>query len=123
MVGLAGSARWSWRVSMVFRTKRAKVLAVSAVAGVAAALTVGLSAPSGATPVASHRGGGDHVRLDRAFIIVLENHSAKGVIGDPQHAVHHVAGAAVRRGGELLRRDAPERAELHRHDQRVELVH
>ena len=29
---------------MVFRTKRAKVLAVGAVAGVAAALTVGLSA-------------------------------------------------------------------------------
>ena len=68
---------------MTLRTKRAKVLAVGAVAGVAAALTVGLSAPSGATPVASHRGGGDHVRLDRAFIIVLENHSAKGVIGDP----------------------------------------
>ena len=41
----------------------------------------------------------------------------------PQHAVHHVAGAAVRRGRELLRRDAPERAELHRDDQRVELVH
>ena len=68
---------------MVFRTKRAKVLAVGAVAGVAAALTVGLSAPSGATPAASHGSGGDHVRLDRVFIIVLENHSAKGVIGDP----------------------------------------
>ena len=52
-------------------------------AGVAAALTVGLSAPSGATPVASHGRGGDHARLDRVFIIVLENHSAKSVIGDP----------------------------------------
>src|SRR5689334_19517661 len=83
MAGLAGSACWSWRVSMVFRTKRAKVLAVGAVAGVAAALTVGLSAPSGATPVASHGSAGDHVRLDRAFIIVLESHSAQGVIGDP----------------------------------------
>jgi hypothetical protein len=39
VAGLAGSAGWSWRVSMVFRTKRAKVLAVGAVAGVAAALT------------------------------------------------------------------------------------
>ena len=68
---------------MTLRTKRAKVLAVGAVAGVAAALTVGLSAPSGATPVASHGFGGNHVRLDRAFIIVLENHSTKGVIGDP----------------------------------------
>ena len=83
MAGPAGSARWSWRVSMVFRTKRAKVLAVGAVAGVAAALTVGLSAPSGATPTASQGRGGDHVRLDRVFIIVLENHSAKSVIGDP----------------------------------------
>ena len=83
MAGLAESARWSWRVSMVFRTKRAKVLAVGAVAGVAAALTVGLSAPSGATPTASQGRGGDQVRLDRVFIIVLENHSAKSVIGDP----------------------------------------
>ena len=83
MAGLAESAGWSWRVSMVFRTKRAKVLAVGAVAGVAAALTVGLSAPSGATPTASQGRGGDHVRLDRVFIIVLENHSAKSVIGDP----------------------------------------
>src|SRR6478609_8597977 len=83
MAGLAESARWSWRVSMVFRTKRAKVLAVGAVAGVAAALTVGLSAPSGATPTASQGRGGNHVRLDRVFIIVLENHSAKSVIGDP----------------------------------------
>ena len=56
MAGLAESARWSWRVSMVFRTKRAKVLAVGAVAGVAAALTVGLSAPSGATPDGQPRG-------------------------------------------------------------------
>jgi len=55
MAGLAESACWSWRVSMVFRTKRAKVLAVGAVAGVAAALTVGLSAPSGATPAARPR--------------------------------------------------------------------
>jgi hypothetical protein len=68
---------------MTLRTKRAKVLTVGAVAGVAAALTVGLSAPSGATQAASQGRGGDHVRLDRAFIIVLENHSAKSVIGDP----------------------------------------
>ena len=38
---------------MALRTKRAKVLAIGAVAGVAAALTVGLSTPSGATPAAS----------------------------------------------------------------------
>ena len=69
---------------MTLRTKRAKVLAVGAVAGVAAALAVGLSAPSGATATASHdRGGDQQARLDRAFIIVLENHSEKSVIGDP----------------------------------------
>jgi len=73
---------------MVSRSKRAKVLAVGAVAGVAAALTVGLSAPSGAVTAATSAAAGRHdgdqqVRLDRAFIIVLENHSEKSVIGDP----------------------------------------
>src|SRR5712691_642421 len=73
---------------MVSRSKRAKVLAVGAVAGVAAALTVGLSVPSGAvsgaaTAATADRGGGQQARLDRAFIIVLENHSQKSVIGDP----------------------------------------
>jgi hypothetical protein len=68
---------------MALRTKRAKVLAVGAVAGVAAALTVGLSAPSGAAAAVGQGRGGDQARLDRAFIIVLENHSAHSVIGDP----------------------------------------
>ena len=68
---------------MALQTKRAKILAVGAAAGIAAALTVGLSAPSGATPAASQGRGGDQARLDRAFIIVLENHSAHSVIGDP----------------------------------------
>ena len=73
---------------MVSRSKRAKVLAVGAVAGVAAALTVGLSAPSGAVTAATSAAAGRHdgdqqVRLDRVFIIVLENHSEKSVIGDP----------------------------------------
>ena len=73
---------------MVSRSKRAKVLAVGAVAGVAAALTVGLSVPSGAVTAATSAAAGRHdgdqqVRLDRAFIIVLENHSEKSVIGDP----------------------------------------
>ena len=74
----------TWEVGIDLTDKHAKVLAVGAVAGVAAALTVGLSAPSGATATASHgRGGDQQVRLDRAFIIVLENHSEKSVIGDP----------------------------------------
>ena len=67
---------------MVLRTGPAKVVAVTAVTGVAAALTVGLSAASGAA-AGGGSGGGQQVRLDRAFIIVLENHSQKTVIGDP----------------------------------------
>jgi hypothetical protein len=67
---------------MVFGTNRGKVLAVTAVTGVAAALAVGLYAPSGAA--AGDRGGhGPQVRLDRVFIIVLENHSQHSAIGDP----------------------------------------
>ena len=68
-------------VGMVFTTIRAKVVAVASVTGVAAALTVGLSAASGAA--ATGYRGGHHVQLDRAFVIVLENHSQKSVIGDP----------------------------------------
>jgi hypothetical protein len=63
---------------MRFRTS--SVTAVTAVAVTAASLTVGLSAVSGA----SAKGGHDHhVRLDRAFVIILENHSKNSVIGDP----------------------------------------
>ena len=48
MGGRAGQGRpLNLEVSMVFRKKRAKILVVAAVTGVAAALTVGLSAPSG----------------------------------------------------------------------------
>ena len=70
---------------MTFLRNRSKVLIVTAVAGVAAALTVGLSAPSGAATAAAvgSRGGDQQVRLDRVFIIVLENHSRQSVIGDP----------------------------------------
>jgi hypothetical protein len=68
---------------MALQTRNARILAVGAAVGVAAALTVGLSAPSGATAAAGQGRGGDQARLDRAFIIVLENHSAHSVIGDP----------------------------------------
>jgi len=66
---------------MAFTTIRSRTLAVASAAGLVAALTAGLSAANGAT---SHGGDrGEHVRLDRVFIIVLENHSQKSVIGDP----------------------------------------
>src|ERR1041385_4552218 len=67
---------------MSLRTSRAKFVAVTAASCVAAALAVGLSAASGAAATGD-RGGGQHVQLDRAFVIVLENHSQKSVIGDP----------------------------------------
>ena len=65
---------------MVFRTSRAKAAAVTVAAVTAAALTTGLSAASGAT--ARDGDGGHQVQLDRAFVIVLENHSEHSVIGD-----------------------------------------
>jgi len=67
---------------MVFTTIRAKAAAVTAVTGVAAALTLGMSAASGAAATGAH-GGDQQVRLDRVFVIVLENHSQHSVIGDP----------------------------------------
>jgi phosphatidylinositol-3-phosphatase len=67
---------------MVFRTSRAKLAALAAAASIAAVLTVGLSAASGAAATGPP-GGGGRVRLDRAFIIMLENHSQHSVIGDP----------------------------------------
>jgi phosphatidylinositol-3-phosphatase len=66
---------------MAFTTIRSRTLAVASAAGLVAALTAGLSAANGATSNGADRG--DHVQLDRAFIIVLENHSAHSVIGDP----------------------------------------
>src|SRR6266704_2296195 len=67
---------------MSLRTSRAKFAAVTAATCIAAALAVGLSAASGAAATGD-RSGAQHVQLDRAFVIVLENHSQKSVIGDP----------------------------------------
>jgi hypothetical protein len=66
---------------MGFRISRATAVAATAVAVTAASLTVGMSAVSGAAPRNGHHG--HHVRLDRVFVIMLENHSKKSVIGDP----------------------------------------
>ena len=65
---------------MVLRTSRAKAVAVTTVAVTAAALTTGLSGASGAAAPAD--GGSHQAQLDRAFVIVLENHSEHSVIGD-----------------------------------------
>jgi phosphatidylinositol-3-phosphatase len=82
--GRANPARVPEReADMALRTSRAKVVAVAAVTSAATALTLGLSAASGAAVTGGSGGGGQHVQLDRAFIIVLENHSQNSVIGDP----------------------------------------
>jgi hypothetical protein len=65
---------------MDLRTSRAKAAVVTVAAVTAAALTTGLSAASGAA--ARDEGGGHQAQLDRAFVIVLENHSEHSVIGD-----------------------------------------
>ncbi len=68
---------------MFVRTSRAKVVAAAAATGIAAALTVGLSANSGPAAAGDRGGHGQQVRLDRVFVITLENHSQHSVIGDP----------------------------------------
>jgi hypothetical protein len=67
---------------MVFRTKRAKVLA-SRGGGRRRGAERGTVRAERRDADGQQGRGGDHVRLDRVFIIVLENHSAKSVIGDP----------------------------------------
>jgi phosphatidylinositol-3-phosphatase len=68
-------------VAVALGTLRSRTVAVAAVAGLVGSLTIGLAAASGAT--GRRKDFGEHARLDRVFIIVLENHSAKSVIGDP----------------------------------------
>jgi hypothetical protein len=68
---------------MTILNRRAKTAAIAAAVGVAAALGAGLSAASSTAEAAGGHGFGQQVRLDRAFVIVLENHSEHSVIGDP----------------------------------------
>ena len=68
---------------MHLHTRRAKFIAVASVTAMAAALSTGLAA-TGASAAGQQRTiGQGGVELDRAFVIVLENHSQQGVIGDP----------------------------------------
>ena len=68
---------------MFLKNGRARVVAAAAAATtIAASLAVGLTAAGGAA-ASTKSGDRQHVRLDRAFVIVLENHSQHSVIGDP----------------------------------------
>jgi len=68
---------------MHLKTKRARLIAAASTTALAAALSTVLAATSAAAAGQHPAGGNEGVRLDRVFIIVLENHSEKSVIGDP----------------------------------------
>src|SRR5712691_2618449 len=65
---------------MSIRVNRTKLAAVAGAVGLIAALSAAsVATAAGSRPQHHH----DQVRLDRAFIIMLENHSKQSVIGDP----------------------------------------
>ncbi|MGE5290044.1 MAG: alkaline phosphatase family protein [Micromonosporaceae bacterium] len=72
---------------MLLTGTRTRLVAAAAATSVAAILTTSAVAASGAVTAGSRGSGGSGgpggVRLDRAFVIVLENHSQHSVIGDP----------------------------------------
>ncbi len=68
---------------MQLKTRRARFIAAASATALAAALSTGLAVTSAAAAGQQRTIGGSGVALDRAFIIVLENHSEHGVIGDP----------------------------------------
>jgi hypothetical protein len=67
------------------KTGRVRLVAAAAATTFAASLAVALTATAGAAASGAKGGDGQHVRLDRAFVIVLENHSQQSVIGDPNN--------------------------------------
>jgi hypothetical protein len=62
---------------MVHRTRRYAAVVFAAAAGVSLASTSGVALADG------HWRDSGNVKLDHAFVIMLENHSEHGVIGDP----------------------------------------
>ena len=70
------------KAGLFARTGRARLVAAATVMTVAASLAVALTAAGGAAASGDH-GGAGRVRLDRVFVIMLENHSKKSVIDDP----------------------------------------
>lgn len=68
---------------MRMKTRRVRIMAAVSATAVAAALSTGLAVTSAAAVGQQRSIGLGGVVLDRAFIIVLENHSEQSVIGDP----------------------------------------
>ena len=69
---------------MLLKTRRARFIAAASAIAMTAALTTGLMATSAAA-AGQHNHDGFGLRLDRVFIIMLENHSEQSVIGDPNN--------------------------------------
>ena len=67
---------------MLLTTFRARLLAAATAAGAGVALSVVAAGTSGAA-VTAGAGAPGPVQLDRAFVIMLENHSQQSIIGDP----------------------------------------
>jgi phosphatidylinositol-3-phosphatase len=70
------------KAGLFARTGRVRLAAAATVMTIAASLAVALTAASGAAASGDH-GGAGQVRLDRVFVIMLENHSKHSVIDDP----------------------------------------
>jgi hypothetical protein len=68
---------------MHLKTTRARLIAAASAIAMAGALSTGLAVTSAAAAGQQQADGNGGVRLDRVFIIVLENHSEHAVIGDP----------------------------------------
>lgn len=68
---------------MLSRSRRARLLAVTSASAVIVAAAAGLAVSTAAAAGQQQRFDDHGVQLDRVFIIMLENHSQKSVIGDP----------------------------------------
>jgi hypothetical protein len=65
------------------KTSRVRIIAAATATTVAASLAAALTLAGGAAAASQDRSTGQQVELDRAFVIVLENHSQHSVIDDP----------------------------------------
>jgi phosphatidylinositol-3-phosphatase len=66
---------------------RTKILTAATATCVAVAVATAVTASSGAAAALHPSAGNEGVRLDRVFVIMLENHSQQSVIGDPNSPV------------------------------------